>query len=345
MTEFVIEGMIAASYKEPGAAATAPGLHRRRDLPCGNDLTTALMRIVEDYLPAVDDMPLDVRHHQARAFDKLVAWLDWLDLEGKRPRTIHNYERCVAVLLRLYPHVPFDEFTAEMINRALRMVPQRSRYINRSVYNQWFEWGERYDHIPRTPMLKVPKMTAGPRRPTGLFSEAEVALLTGLPVQDGALFSLLFGALLRREDAIKLQRRHIDLDHLRVMIYDGKGGKDAVIPITPQTAAAVADLDLLLRLDPDDHLWYRAKLNRSRKTGIGHSEFSRWYRRCLDQAGVRYLKPHTTRHTGHWILKHVEELDLEERQLVLRHESPETTVRQYPVTDIEDVARKRAGIV
>ena len=100
MTDFVIEGMIAASYKEPGAAATAPGLHRKRDLPCGNDLTTALMRIVEDYLPAVDDMPLDVRHHQARAFDKLAAWLDWLDLEGKRPRTIHNYERCAAVLLR-----------------------------------------------------------------------------------------------------------------------------------------------------------------------------------------------------------------------------------------------------
>jgi integrase len=302
------------------------------------------MQLVEAYLPAVVDMPRDLRHHQAAAFDKLAAWLDWLDLEGKRPRTIHNYERCVAVLLRLYPSVPFDEFTSEMVNRALRMVPQRSRYISRSVYNQWFEWGERYDHIPRTPMIKVPKMKAGPRRPTGLFQEAEVALLTGLPVQDGALFALLFGALLRREDAIKLQRRHIDLDHLRVMIYDGKGGKDAIIPITPQTAAAVADHDLLLRLDPDDHLWYRAKLNRSRKTGISSSEFSRWYYRCIAAAGVRELKPHTTRHTGHWILKHVEKLDLEERRLVLRHESSETTVRQYPVTDIEDVARKRAGV-
>jgi len=302
------------------------------------------MRIVEDYLPAVDDMPLDVRHHKARAFDKLVAWLDWLDAEGKRPRTIHNYERCVAVLLREYPGVEFDGFTAEMVIRALRKVPQRSRYISRSVYNQWFEWGERRHHIDRSrnPMVDVPKMTAGPRRPTHLFTEAEVALLTGLPVQDGALFSLLFGALLRREDAIKMKRRHIDLDRLRVMVYDGKGGKDAVIPITPQTAAAVADLDLLLRLDPDDHLWYRPKLNRSRKTGIGHSEFSRWYCRCLAQAGVPYRKPHTTRHTGHWILKHVEKLDLEERQLVLRHTSSDTTTRQYPVTDIEDVAAIRA---
>jgi integrase len=301
------------------------------------------MQLVE---AAVVDMPRDLRHHQAAAFDKLVAWLDWLDLEGKRPRTIHNYERCAAVLLREFPAVPFDGFTPEQVNRALRMVPPRSRYISRSVYNQWFEWGERRHHIDRSrnPMIDVPKMTAGPRRPTHLFSEAEVALLIGLPVQDGALFALLFGALLRREDAIKLKRQHIDLDRLRVMVYDGKGGKDAVIPITPQTAAAVADLDLLLRLDPDDHLWYRGKLNRSRKTGIGHSEFSRWYRRCLEAAGVRYLKPHTTRHTGHWILKHVENLDLEERQLVLRHESPETTVRQYPVTDIEDVARKRAGV-
>jgi integrase len=304
------------------------------------------MQLVEAYLPAVVDMPRDLRHHQAAAFDKLAAWLDWLDLEGKRPRTIHNYERCVAVLLRLYPGVPFDEFTSEMVNRALRMVPQRSRYISRSVYNQWFIWGERHHHIDRSrsPMFEVPEMTAGPRRPTHLFTEAEVALLTGLPVQDGALFALLFGALLRRGDAINLKWSHINLDRLRLTIYDGKGGKEAIIPITPQTAAAVADLDLMLRFDPDDHLWYRGKLNKSRKTAISTSEFSRWYYRCLEQAGVHYRKPHTTRHTGHWILKHVEKLDLEERQLVLRHESPETTVRQYPVTDIEDVARKRAGI-
>src|SRR6185436_6467658 len=143
----------ADNTNSPRTAATAGGRHRRVDLPCANDLTTQLMQLVEAYLPAVVDMPRDIRHHQAAAFDKLAAWLDWLDLEGKRPRTIHNYERCVAVLLRLYPGVPFDEFTSEMVNRALRMVPQRSRYISRSVYNQWFEWGERYDHIPRTPMI------------------------------------------------------------------------------------------------------------------------------------------------------------------------------------------------
>jgi integrase len=293
------------------------------------------------------DVVRDVRHRNAAAWPMLDAWLADLDLEGKRPRTLDTYERQLAPLLRSNRATAFGEFTPEQVKRALALVPQRSRYITRSIYNGWFEWGERQDAIEpnQNPMRKVPKMSAGERRPTHLFSEAEVALLTSLPMPDGPLWAILFGALLRRQDAIKLQRGHIDLEHLRVMVYDGKGGKDAVIPITPATAAAVADLDLFVRLNPDDYLWYRRQHNTGRTTGISSSEFARWYARGIEQAGVRYLKPHTTRHTGHWIAKHVEGLGLEERQLLLRHASPETTVRQYPVTDIEDVARLRAGLL
>jgi integrase len=148
---------------------------------------------------------------------------------------------------------------------------------------------------------------------------------------------------MRRGDAIGLQRDHIDLDRLRVYIYDGKGGKDAVIPITPDTARRVADLDLFERLNPDDHLWYRAKLNRGRRVPISTTQFDRWYHRCIEKAGVRYLRPHTTRHTYHRILLE-EGYTLEERQLLMRHEKPETTVRQYPVVSIDDVARKRSAV-
>ena len=301
------------------------------------------MRIVEDYLPA-DTMPLDRRHEKAAAWPDLEAWLDWLELEGKRPRTLHSYERAVAVLLRLFPDVPFQLFTADMIHRALRSVPHRSRYIPRSIYKGWFEWGELLGHIEpnQNPMRRVPKMKAGHRRDVKLFSEAEVALLCGLPMPDGPLFSILFGELLRREDACRLQRQHINLDTMLLTIYDGKGGRDDQIPLSPTVAAAVADLDLIVRLDPDDHLWYRGTLNKSRKTRISKTTFERWYKRCIEQAGVRYLKPHTTRHTGHWILRHIEELDLEERQLMLRHKNMNTTTRQYPVVDVHDVVLKRA---
>jgi integrase len=342
--ELAAEVLSVPSHKEPGAAETARARHRRSHLPCTPDLLKDLLAIVEQYVGASEMR--DTRHYQAAAWPMLDQWLRDLELEGKRPRTVDTYERQVAPLLRTNPETTFGAFTSEQVKRALGAVPQRSRYISRSILNCWFEWGEWCDYIEpnQNPMRKVPKMVAGERRPTTLFSEAEVAQLISLPVPDGPLFALLFGALLRRQDAITLKRRHVDLERLRVHIFDGKGGKDAVIPITPATAAAVADLDLLERLDPDDYLWARRVHNTSRRSPISSTEFARWYSRSIEQAGVRYLKPHTTRHTGHWILKYAEKLDLEERQIVLRHASPETTVRQYPVTDVEDVALKRAAI-
>jgi integrase len=78
---------------------------------------------------------------------------------------------------------------------------------------------------------------------------------------------------------------------------------------------------------------------RYRKTPVGDSTFERWYRRCIEQAGVRYLNPHQTRHTfGHRLRE--QGFDLEERALLMGHESTETTNRYYSHLTIEDVALK-----
>lgn len=56
--------------------------------------------------------------------------------------------------------------------------------------------------------------------------------------------------------------------------------------------------------------------------------------RCVDRADVRYLSPHTTRHT----------YDLEERQLLMGHESVRTTQRYYGHLTVEDVAAKMRAL-
>jgi integrase len=285
---------------------------------------------------------LDTRHRQAAAWPDLEAYLEELDDEGKADTTLYAYERQIAPLLRAHPDAAFADFDKPMILRELRKVPQKSRYISKSIYNGWFAWGMREDLLDRNPVDKIRKMPAGDVRPKTLFSEAEVEILTSRPSPDGALWAILFGTGLRRADAINLQRGHINLDGLtpRLTVWNGKGGKDAVIPFRPELAAAIADLDLLERLDPDDHLWNRRVHNVSRKTRISSTQFDRWYRAELQAAGIPHRNPHQTRHTYHWILRHVRNLDLEERQILMRHSSPTTTVRQYGVVDIEDIARK-----
>ena len=287
----------------------------------------------------------DLRHMEARAAGDLADWLVHLDLEGKRERTLYEYSRKVAPLLRAFPDKHLAEITHTDINEALHAIPQRSRYISRSIYNSWFEWAFLDERIEKNPMVKVPKMRQPSRRPKDIFSEAEIALLESLPSPDGSLFTILFNTGLRKGEARRLRRDHIDLGRARLAVYDGKGGKDRLVPLSPTVLAAVSDLDLLERLDRTDYLWYTLRgPYRYRRTPMADSTFDRWYRRALDASGVdRYLNPHQTRHTfGHLLRERG--FDLEERQLLMGHEAVTTTQRYYGRLTIEDVAAKVAGL-
>jgi integrase len=286
----------------------------------------------------------DTRHHAAASYPDLRDYLDELEFEGKSPLTLAGYERQLRHLLADHPDATFADFDKAMVMHTLVKVPQRSRYITKSVFNGWFAWGVRNDRLDRNPVDKVPKLSAGPKRPNNVFSEAEVALLESRP--DRVLWLLLFRIGLRRAEACKLQRKHIDLERMQVTILDGKRGKNAVVPFNhvPELAMAVADMDLLDGLQPDDYLWTRPAYTRDgRLTPIGTSTFQRWYENELKAAGIEYRNPHQTRHTFHWLLRHVQQLDLEGRRIMLRHESIETTVRQYGVVDTDDVAAALAA--
>jgi integrase len=283
---------------------------------------------------------------EARAAGDLADWLVHLDLEGKQPRTLYEYSRKVAPLLRDFPTTPLEAFTHSDINNTLRKLPERSRYISRSIYNSFFAWALMDERIMRNPVDKVARMRQPKRRPRDIFSEAEIALLEGLPAPDGPLFTILFGSGLRRGEARHLRRDHIDLSRGRLVVYHGKGNKDRIVPLPTPVLMAIADLDLLERLEPKDYLWYSRRGGgrlRFRATPIGDSTFENWYRRMIELAEVRYLNPHQTRHTfGHRLRE--QGFDLEERALLMGHESSSTTEKYYGRLTIEDVAKKVARL-
>jgi integrase len=287
----------------------------------------------------------DVRHQQARAAGHLNDWLTRLELEGKADRTLYTYHREVARLLRAYPEHDLADFTHGDIEAVLLQVGPRSRHITRSIYNQLFEWATVDDRIEKTPMGKVAKIKHPHRRERDIFTLAEVAQLEALPAPDGQLFAILFGSGIRRMEARRLRRRHVDLARRRLTVHQGKGGKDGVVALLPSALQAVDDLDLLEGLGPDDHFWASrpgggAIVERFRP--IGNTTFERWYRRSIAAAAVRYLSPHTTRHTYHELLRRAG-LTLDERQLMMRHASIRTTADQYGHLDFDEVADKLAA--
>ena len=289
------------------------------------------------------DLLRDTRHLGARAASDLADWLAHLSVEGKADRTLHSYMREVALLLREHPDTPLEDFTPADITYVLALKPERSRYITRSIFNSFFQWATDQERIPRNPMVgKVPKMRQPKRRPRDIFSLEEVALLESLPLPDGALFTLMFTAGLRRSECRNLRRDHIDLNRARLVVYQGKGDKDRIVPLPTLALTAIADLDLGCQLRQDEYVWALVKKQQRRRDRlypIGDTTFERWYARAITAAGVRYLNPHQTRHTyGH----RLRELgfDIEERQILMGHESIRTTQFYYGRVTVEDVAAR-----
>lgn len=286
----------------------------------------------------------DLRHMDARAASDLADWLVYLELEGKADRSLYTYHRTIAALLREHSDHGIRDFTPDDLERFLASGSKRSRHITRSILNRWFHWAEVKDRVDRNPMVKVANIKHPERRNRDIFKLPEIAKLEALPAPHGQLFAVMLGTGIRKAEARNLRRDHIDLDRSRLIVRQGKGGKDRVVALMPSAAKAVADLDMLEGLQSHDYLWHTnpgGGQRRLRRWACGDTTFSRWYANQLDAAGVRYLSPHTTRHTYHELLR-LAGLGLEERQAMMGHASIRTTADIYGHLDFDAVAAKLA---
>lgn len=323
--------------------AKGPGRERPRPYTGGDssDARSSLQRPSDWFRRMTAHVMRDLRHEAAAAAPELAAWIDYLDIDGKQPKTLYTYAREIALLLREHPDTPFEQFTSAQVMSVLALKPARSRYITRSILNGWFEWGMQQDKIERSPMRKVPKGKQPRRRPGDIYTEGEIALLEALPSPDGPLCVLMFSTGMRKAGMRNLRRRDIDADRARLVVTE-KGDKTRAIPFPPGSAAlqAVADLDLLERLNPDDYLWYSRPGGGhriARRDPISNTTFDRWWCRVLREAGVRYLNVHQTRHTYARRLRE-RRVTLETRRVLLGHDKISTTEDQYGREDVEDAA-------
>ena len=97
----------------------------------------------------------------------------------------------------------------------------------------------------RTPRLeqRLPRPLSEPHTATLLDEAADDEMPPWVAARDLALFLLLYGAGLRIGEALALDRGMVGEapDSLRSLIVTGKGGKQRLVPILPEIAAAFAD--------------------------------------------------------------------------------------------------------
>ena len=291
----------------------------------------------------------DKTYRRAALGPDVAAFLAWLELGGASPVTLDDYERALAVACRMYPLTPISIFTDEQLGQVFRRFPAKSRRIRVAPFRTFFKWAIQTRRIEKNPMDLIPSIKRAPRKQHDVFSDAEIDLLLGLPVVDAAPLGLLLEAGLRRREACDMTLRRCAPGSGAVKVIGGKGGKDRIIPTSRRLDALLADLELLEGLGVDDHILYGIKANGQgarrvlRKTPIGEGTFARWWRRCLDAAGVRYRNPHEARHTfaTRWRRRGLHADDL---AIVMGHESVRTTIDLYFHIEPAEVAARMLEI-
>lgn len=231
---------------------------------------------------------------------------------------------------------------AELPTRAGHPLTPASRAAALSIVRRFFAWLEARAIVLQNParVLRLPRSTSLPR---GILTIAQAGRLMSAPypgsaigVRDRAILELLYGAGLRLGEAARTDIADLDLRSGQLLVRNGKGRKDRIVPIGG--AASIA-LDLYLTESRPELVRGADSALFLARTGARLSAISLRARILLAgrRLGLR-LTPHALRHTcathllrGGADLRHV--------QALLGHRRLTTTAlyTRVAITDLRDV--------
>lgn len=292
----------------------------------------------------------DKRYRETGIGRDIVDFLAWLELGGTAARTLDQYERDLSRGALLFPAKNLRDLTDGDLFHIARMYKPGERRVRVAAWRSFLKWAVRARRIDRNPADFLPDIKKEPQRVIQIFTEPEIEALLSLPVKDAAALAVLLEAGLRKKEAryLRLQDCLPESGHVTVLREGAKGSRERLIPMTGRLAHLLNELILTERLNPQDHVFYCVRANATarrdlRDSPIGEGTFARWWRTCLDRAGVRYRTPHTARHTFATRWRRMG-LALDDIQLLLGHASISTTQAIYVHTNVADVAEKMQRI-
>jgi integrase/recombinase XerD len=181
----------------------------------------------------------------------------------------------------------------------------RSQHALLVAVRQWFRWMTRENHIMHNPAseLELPKQGHHLPRHVLNVSEAERVLQQpelGDPMglRDRALMEVLYGTGMRRMEVAGLKLYDVDFDGGTILIRQGKGRKDRMVPIGERATAWVLkyinDARPQLVSEPDDYTIFLTNAGESLALGY----ISGMMHRYVSQAAIgKTGSAHLFRHT------------------------------------------------
>jgi integrase/recombinase XerC len=299
----------------------------------------SLMRLLEQQLErAVKDKSYQQTPLGAEGRDFLLELRD----QNKSPKTEETYERPIAWLALEFPHMPGMAGFCNPDGLRLLKDFRRRRWGDAAIDTQrtytaalrsFGNWGEEEGVTPYNPFrkLKLPR-SSGTQRVAHPRDEIDRLLARQESLREECALGLFVGLALRKEDVRLLQIRDIDLPRDVVYLRHRKGGGFLTLPI--EYAWLKQNLYLHIQGEQRNPREYLIFPKNERSRPMDPSSFHRWFKRCLERAGLDSFPLHELRHTADDdIFRRTG--NLVAAQQLLGHKSIETTRRYLHPSDAD----------
>jgi site-specific recombinase XerD len=254
----------------------------------------------------------DKRYLETRLGPSVRMYLSWKENEaGAAERTVDQYERDLARMCAMLANHTVDEVTTDDLREVRDSFPKRSRRRVSAALRDFWRWLYEEGRIASDPMARVRNPKAEPSQVQDVFSEIEEQRLISAQhvIRDKLGVALLVDAGLRAAEIRGLRVEDVNLREQWVIVRRGKGGKSRVVPIRGRVVRLFEQFmqTLIPKIDRTpgraDFVLYPTGAGPYGPTWsdptrpMAYSTFWRWWERCVRRAGVRYRKPHMSRHS------------------------------------------------
>jgi integrase/recombinase XerD len=184
---------------------------------------------------------MEEKHYSQETVDtreRHLRWfLIWCDERGiARPQEVER-----SILERYQRHLFYyrkaDGQPLAIASQHLRLIP----------VGLWFGWMTKQGVLPMNPASEMELPKLGLRLPKAVLTAKEAEAVLAMPddtriigLRDRAILETFYSTGMRRAELIHLHIREMDFERGVVLIREGKGGKDRIIPIGDRALAWIS---------------------------------------------------------------------------------------------------------
>ena len=164
----------------------------------------------------------------------LNAYLNYLATRALSPKTIERYCGTVVLFQRMIAPLPLEQATAFDVEEFLRAsLNPKTRHAYRSDLKLFYRWAVRRCGYPVNPVDDVDPIRVPKSLPRPISLDAVGPLLHVGALRTRRCCALGFLAGLRNHETASLDASDICMHQRLLVVRDGKGRKDRVVPLHP----------------------------------------------------------------------------------------------------------------